>query len=80
MKVFSRKNTILANFDNFSNSEFYGKFATFSDFEKNQVFLQRIHGFFKKNFVLFEESYYFNRILQQFAIIFTVRIVERRSL
>ena len=49
---------------------FYSKLATFTDFEKTQLF------FFKKFFLkkkqisyLFDKSYYFNRIYGKFPIV-----------
>ena len=47
---------------------FYGKIATFTDFEKkSSVFFQKTPFFLKKktNFVCFEKSYYFNRTVRQ---------------
>ena len=41
---------------------FYSKLATFTDFERK---ISTIHRFFKKNFVRFEKSYGFCRILEQ---------------
>ena len=59
-KTFLRNNT--------SWYAFYCKLATFSDFEKIHVFLQKTHlFFFQKNpkFWAFWEFYYFSRILRQ---------------
>ena len=65
---FFKKTQFLNVFRNFTVSvAFYGKFATFGDFEKFNIFFRKTHLFFEKNpvFERFEKFHYFSRILRQ---------------
>ena len=63
--------------------EFYRKFATFHDFEKFQFFFRKTNLFFQKtsNFVRFEKSNYFSRILRQicFDLVIDFQRQNRRT-
>ena len=85
--IFCPKNFLIRAQKTFSSNTpisyaFYSKFATFTDFERNHVFFSEKNPtlFWKKKQLsyVFENSYYFSRILRQFATIWWWKSVKIR--